>query len=253
MRLTLKEAINKANTFDTLSGLQEALGLTDVQIAIRLDCEIGAWKGENRNRKDWLRALRWLLVEKWLHDEEVTANKIGLDDSETLYEGDTPENGKIALARWPEGFVLRYHGGIVWRSWSPASKDEPIPVDDDLNERAALITLKNFGIVEQGNGLLVQVKPTPFPTEIGRALGYLIDEFDMTFTPWGEQAAKPEPAEPTDQDLVNAMHRHMMAIRELRAQLYARDIKIEFSAQSEAANNPWVYARFTKQMAPKDS
>ena len=110
MRLTLKEAIDKANTFDTLTGLQEALEMSNAQVALRINCPEIDWitaKNYDRARKDWLRALRWLLVEKWLHDEEVTANKIGLDDSETLYEGDTLEDGKIVLARWPEGFGLQ--------------------------------------------------------------------------------------------------------------------------------------------------
>ena len=102
-------------------------------------------------RAVWLRALRWLLVEKWQHDEDVAVNKIGLSEGETIFYDDTPE----------------------------------------------------------------------------------------------------APAEPTGQDLVNAMHGHMEAIQELRTQLYARDIKIEFSAQTEVANNPWIYARYTKQMAPK--
>jgi hypothetical protein len=28
-----------------------------------------------------------------------------------------PEGGVIRLAKWPEGYVLWYHGEIVWRSW----------------------------------------------------------------------------------------------------------------------------------------
>lgn len=37
----------------------------------------------------------------------------------SLFEEDTPDNGVIRLARWPEGYVLWYHGEIVWRSWTP--------------------------------------------------------------------------------------------------------------------------------------
>ena len=34
-----------------------------------------------------------------------------------LGRADTPDGGVIRLSQWPEGFVLWYHGEIVWRSW----------------------------------------------------------------------------------------------------------------------------------------
>lgn len=43
---------------------------------------------------------------------ELTA---GIDDLSVAF--DTEAGGTIVLAKWPEGFVLRYHGEIVWRSW----------------------------------------------------------------------------------------------------------------------------------------
>jgi len=30
---------------------------------------------------------------------------------------DTEAGGTIRLSKWPEGFILRYHGEVVWRSW----------------------------------------------------------------------------------------------------------------------------------------
>lgn len=258
MGLPLKAALEKANGFDTLLGLQAELKLPDGAIATRLDCTVSDWinaKNYDRNRKDWLRALRWLLVEKWQHDEDVATNKIGLSEGETIFYDDTPEGGMIMLAHWPEGFVLRYDGEIVWRSWLPASKDEPIPTGPTPNARAFMAANDLWPVI---SGDVSNDKKTG--ARIGR---YILEDgkrFDLTTAdartlPEGYPIWKlPElkPAEPTDQDLVNAMHRHMEAIRELRAQLYARDIKIEFSAQTEAANNPWLYARYTKQMAPKD-
>ena len=35
----------------------------------------------------------------------------------TQYKETTPDGGLIRLAKWPEGYVLWYHGEIVWRSW----------------------------------------------------------------------------------------------------------------------------------------
>lgn len=39
-------------------------------------------------------------------------------DSMVRYEGDTAEGGKIVLSRYPEGFILRHHGEVVWREWA---------------------------------------------------------------------------------------------------------------------------------------
>jgi len=38
-------------------------------------------------------------------------------DMFTICEWDTREGGKLVLVEWPEGYVLRHHGEIVWRSW----------------------------------------------------------------------------------------------------------------------------------------
>jgi hypothetical protein len=35
----------------------------------------------------------------------------------TRYEGDTLEGGKIVLSQYPEGYILRHHGEVVWREW----------------------------------------------------------------------------------------------------------------------------------------
>ena len=36
---------------------------------------------------------------------------------------ETPDGGVIRLSQWPEGFVLWYHGQIVWRSWDWPRRD----------------------------------------------------------------------------------------------------------------------------------
>lgn len=33
------------------------------------------------------------------------------------FEGDTAEGGKIVLCEYPEGYILRHHGEVVWREW----------------------------------------------------------------------------------------------------------------------------------------
>lgn len=38
-------------------------------------------------------------------------------ETRSLVSAETPEGGFIRLAQWPEGFVLWYHGEIVWKSW----------------------------------------------------------------------------------------------------------------------------------------
>jgi hypothetical protein len=39
-------------------------------------------------------------------------------DSMVRFEGDTTAGGKIVLCEYPEGFILRHHGEVVWREWS---------------------------------------------------------------------------------------------------------------------------------------
>lgn len=39
------------------------------------------------------------------------------DECQTLFSVTTPEDGVLRLAKWPEGWVLWYHGKIVWKSW----------------------------------------------------------------------------------------------------------------------------------------
>lgn len=40
-----------------------------------------------------------------------------VSETNDLYQEQTSEAGIIRLAKWPEGYVLWYHGEIVWRSW----------------------------------------------------------------------------------------------------------------------------------------
>ena len=40
------------------------------------------------------------------------------DEGMVRFEGDTAEGGKIVLCKYPEGFILRHHGEVVWREWA---------------------------------------------------------------------------------------------------------------------------------------
>lgn len=52
-----------------------------------------------------------------IHDKDPLASDSGNTEQE-IGEDQTPEGGVIRLSRWPEGYVLWYHGAIVWKSWS---------------------------------------------------------------------------------------------------------------------------------------
>lgn len=43
-----------------------------------------------------------------------------------LYRGQTVEDGVIRLTKWPEGYVLWYHGQIVWKSWKPIKPETQV-------------------------------------------------------------------------------------------------------------------------------
>lgn len=45
-----------------------------------------------------------------------------VDEPVILHSEPTPEGGVIRLAKWPEGYVLWFHGEIVWRSWAKAEQ-----------------------------------------------------------------------------------------------------------------------------------
>ena len=44
------------------------------------------------------------------------------NDLPTLHSETTPEGGVIRLSKWPEGYVLWYHGKIVFRSWTETAE-----------------------------------------------------------------------------------------------------------------------------------
>lgn len=49
---------------------------------------------------------------------DATFRAAGVEGSMVRFEGDTDEGGKIVLCEYPEGFMLRHHGEVVWREWS---------------------------------------------------------------------------------------------------------------------------------------
>jgi hypothetical protein len=55
-----------------------------------------------------------------------------MSDVQVLAQGNTPEDGVIRLERWPEGYVLWYHGEIVWKSFAAVG---------DINKRLLKLEL----------------------------------------------------------------------------------------------------------------
>lgn len=55
-------------------------------------------------------------------DADVKADRDESSDASTWtrYEGDTAEGGKTVLSNYPEGYILRHHGEVVWREWDQA-------------------------------------------------------------------------------------------------------------------------------------
>lgn len=47
----------------------------------------------------------------------VKRGGVVMSDTTILYEELTSQGGVIKLSRWPEGYVLWYHGQIVFKSW----------------------------------------------------------------------------------------------------------------------------------------
>lgn len=58
------------------------------------------------------------------------------DGETTSLAFETEEGGMVVLARWPEGYILRYHGEIVWRSWKHDGKIASDRARADLNKFA---------------------------------------------------------------------------------------------------------------------
>jgi hypothetical protein len=67
------------------------------------------------------------------------------EPSATLFRQRTPGDGVIRLEKWPEGYILWYHGEIVWRSYAN-------PVDDNDGHAARLEKLKNIRDIQCSKG-----------------------------------------------------------------------------------------------------
>ena len=55
---------------------------------------------------------------------QAPAPQVTGDGISCLYSEETPQGGAILIAKWPEGYVLWYHGHIVWRSWAAEGQND---------------------------------------------------------------------------------------------------------------------------------
>jgi hypothetical protein len=94
----------------------------------------------------------------------------------TLYTGFTPESGVISLMRWPEGFVLRYHGEHVWKSWDP--RTPAVALSEEAIVQAAITALNQWLDSEDDEGKI--------------AWDRIVEDLELgsDVEPWLEQAAK---------------------------------------------------------------
>ncbi|WP_206120424.1 hypothetical protein [Rhizobium laguerreae] len=72
-----------------------------------------AWNETPEHHKEMFREG----VRSLLRDQQNGTHLDG-EDTVALHSEGTPEGGVIRLSKWPEGYVLWYHGQIVWRSWA---------------------------------------------------------------------------------------------------------------------------------------
>ncbi|HYC66656.1 hypothetical protein [Brevundimonas sp.] len=56
-----------------------------------------------------------------------------------IARAETPDGGVVRLSQWPEGFVLWYHGEIVWRSWREAETVSKLVLKIDASEVQAMV------------------------------------------------------------------------------------------------------------------
>ena len=61
------------------------------------------------------------ILDKSERTELAPTNQVISESDSTLFKEATPSGGVIRLAKWPEGYVLWFHGEIVWRTWFVAA------------------------------------------------------------------------------------------------------------------------------------
>lgn len=68
----------------------------------------------------------------------------------TLYRETTSEGGVIRLSKWPEGYVLWFHGAIVWRSWAGSPQTSALDESEPGEHQEVLdaIEARNTGECE---------------------------------------------------------------------------------------------------------
>jgi hypothetical protein len=98
--------------------------------------------------------------------------KAGMDETDastwTRYEGDTAEGGKIVLSNYPEGYILRHHGEVVWREWDRKLEAQEIPQREyawsTIEADIARKSMARKGSVNREPSKVTSRPPAPGPT-----------------------------------------------------------------------------------------
>lgn len=103
-------------------------------------------------------------------DADVRSNAADTTDAMTWtrYEGDTAEGGKIVLSNYPEGYILRHHGEVVWREWDRKLDAKEIPSRgnawDKIEADIARKSMPRKGGVNREPSKVTSRPPAPGPT-----------------------------------------------------------------------------------------
>jgi hypothetical protein len=110
------------------------------------------------------------LVSPIVIDADVRSEREDETDASTWtrYEGDTAEGGKIVLSNYPEGYILRHHGEVVWREWDRKLDAEETPnrenVWDTIEADIARKSMIRKGGVNREPSKVTSRPPAPGPT-----------------------------------------------------------------------------------------
>jgi hypothetical protein len=82
----------------------------------------------------------------------------------------TELDGKIVLSKWPEGFVLRYHGEIVWRSWKRYEQNTSKKENSDWVSASKALISRGYRRISNKHGVVSRIDRADWITVIAQHL-----------------------------------------------------------------------------------